>query len=195
MVILTILYDVARYFTIGFMGIYKTKDLMLSVFVVQLINIAGNFARMAVSRPFGKYSDKTSFANGYCLGLVLLAGAFFINIFTTHTTWFFVIVYTILFNCSSAGTNQNSFNIVYSYVDQKYITQAMSLQRCIGGLCGFGASLIGSKILSLIQANGNRIGGIAVNAQQFLSLISFVLTLAAIVFLRKTIAKQPILKQ
>ena len=142
-IIMTTLWDIARYFTIGFLGVFKTNDLMMSVLLIQVINICANFIRMLVSKPIGHYSDKNSYAKGMKLGMWLAAGAFFVNIFTTKNTWYLIIIYTILYNCAFAGTNQNSFNITYSYVDSKYITQAMAFKNSIGGICGFLASVLG----------------------------------------------------
>jgi len=192
---LTILWDIARYFTIGFLGIFKYKDLMMSVFLVQVINIISNFARLAISRPLGRYSDRTSYAKGFKLGLYLAAGSFLINAFTTKSTWFFVIIHTLLYNCSMAGTEQNSYNIAYSYVNEKYIVQAMSIKNCIGGLCGFGASILGGKILDLVQGNNNMIFGLHIYGQQLLSLISFAIIMVIIVYIRKVIEKQEIMIQ
>ena len=194
-IILTVLWDVARYFTVGFLGVFKTKDLLISVFAVQVINIVANFVRLLISKPFGRYSDRTSYAKGFELGMIIAAAAFFINMFTTKTTWFFIIIYTVLYNCSVAGTNQNSFNISYSYVDSKYITQAMAFKNSIGGLFGFGASLLGGKILSAIQSNGNQLFGIHVYGQQVLSAISFVILIVAIIFTKKVIEKQKVMVQ
>ena len=100
------------------------------------------------------------------------AVAFVMLIFTTKSTWWFIIIYTIFYNCSVAGTNQNSFNISYSYVDSKYITQAMAIKNSIGGICGFGASILGGKILEMIQKNGNSIFGLHIYGQQVLGGIS-----------------------
>ena len=112
-IILTVLWDVARYFTLGFMGVFKTNNLMMSMTLVQIINDVANLMRLIVSIPFGKYSDRKSFAKGYKLALCVAATAFFVNIFTTNDRWWLVIVFTVLFNCSYAGLNQNSFNITY----------------------------------------------------------------------------------
>ncbi len=188
-VLLTILWDCARYFTIGFIGVFKTNDLLMSVFLIQIVNVIANLMRMVVSKPFGRYSDKHSFAKGFKLALYIAAGGFLINCFTTKSTWFFIIIYTILYNVCLAGTNQNSFNITYNYVDEKYITQAMAFKNCIGGICGFGSALLGAKILSVIQSNGNMIFGIHVYGQQVLSLISFALTVIGIIFIRTVIEK------
>ena len=182
----------AVYFTVGFMGVYKTKDLAISVFIIQLVNITANIARMLLSKPFARYSDKRSFAKGLELGLFFAAAAFFVNIFTTRQTWWIVIIYTMLYNVSTAGTNQNSFNIAYSYVPLNCITQAMSIKNSLSGLCGFMASIVGGAVLGMIQENGVTIFGIGVNAQQILSAVSFVLILLDALFIHFVIAKQKV---
>lgn len=182
----------AVYFTIGFMGVYKTKELAISVFVIQVINIIANVARMLLSKPFAIYSDKRSFAKGMELGLCFAAAAFFVNIFTTKETWWIVIIFTVLYNISAAGTNQNSFNIAYSYVPLSCITQAMAIKNSISGLCGFAASIVGGAVLDAIQSNGNMVFGMYINAQQLLSAVSFVLIVIAVLFIHFVIAKQKV---
>ena len=194
-IILEILWSVARYFSIGFFAIFKTKDLAMSVFFIEAVNIVAALFRVLVSKPMGRYSDRNSFSKGFELGLYFAAIAFFANIFTTKSTWFFIVVYTVLYSCAMAGTNQNSFNMVYSYVEQKYIAQAMAIKNCIGGVLGFFASILGGKILDFVQANGNMVFGIHVFGQQILSAISFLIIVVAIVFTKKVIEKQKIIIQ
>jgi len=194
-IMLTVLFDIARYFSGGFMGIYKSKDLMMSVFLVQVINITANLMRFLISKPMGRYSDKKSFAKGFELALWIEAIAFFICIFTTKSTWYLIIIYTILRACATAGTNANSYNIVYSYVDSKYIVQAMAIKNCIGGLFGFGASVLGGMILDYVQKNGNSLFGLNVYGQQVLTAISFVVIVISIIYIRKTIVKQKVMIQ
>ncbi|MBQ9940064.1 MAG: MFS transporter [Clostridia bacterium] len=194
-IFLTILYDTARYFTIGFLGVYKYKELMMSALLVQIINIVAGLGRMSVSKAFGRFSDKYSFAKGFELGLWLLAAGFVVNVFTTPSSWYLIIIFTVLQTCSYAGTNANSFNITYSYIDSEYIVQAMAVKNSIGGLFGFGASILGGKILDAVQSNGNTVFGIHVYGQQVLSLISFVIVCVAILFVRKVIEKQSIMVQ
>ncbi|MBE6962028.1 MAG: MFS transporter [Ruminococcaceae bacterium] len=194
-IILTILWESARYFTVGFLGVYKTNDLCLSVFAVQLINMVANGCRMFVSVPFGRYSDRHTFAKGFELALFIAATAFFCNIFTSPQTCWMIVIYTILYNVCLAGINANSFNITYSYVKNEYFAQAMALKNSIGGLCGFGASLLAGKILSAVQANGNQMFGIPLYGQQLLSAISFTLLVAAALFTHFVIAKQKVIVQ
>lgn len=191
-VILTALWDTARYFTVGFIGTFKTEDLAISVFLGYIINSLANLMRMLVSRPFGKFSDEHSYAKGFEVGLYIAAAAFLVNAFTTRSTWWLVIAHTVLYNCCLAGTNQNSFNITYSYVETKYFPQALAIKNSVGGICGFAASLVAGKLLSAVQANGNMIFGITVYGQQIQSAISFIIIAAAIIYTRKVIAKQKV---
>jgi len=188
----TTLWDTSKFFTIGFMGTFKTKDLLISVFTIQIINMVANFFRLLVTKPFGRYSDKKSFAKGYELALFLAASAFLSNVFTTPKHWYLIIVYTIFYNVCLAGINQNTYNISYSYVDSAYITQAMAIKSSIGGICGFCASLLGGRLLNYVQSNGNRFMGIPIFGQQLLSLISFLLVVIAILFMHFVVAKQKV---
>ncbi len=194
-IILNILWNIACYFSMGFMGVYKTNDLMMSVFLIQVINIVGNFARMIFSKPIGRYSDKTSYAKGFKLGLFIMVTAFFINIFTAKSTWFLIIPFTILYNVGMAGVGANSFNMIYSYVDEKYIAQAMALKNCISGIFGFAASLLSGKIMSVIQANNNTVFGFQIYAQQLFCAISFIICIFAILYVKKVIEKQKVIVQ
>ena len=189
LLVLSILWSSSIYFTVGFLGVYKTKDLVMTVFLVQLVNMVANGFRVVFSIPFGKYSDKTSFAKGYKLGMILVAIAFAFCMFTTPKTWYLMIVYGVVYNVSVAGTNQNSFNITYSYVNSDYIVQAMAIKNCVGGVFGFVAALVGGKILSAVQANGNRVLGIPMYGQQFLAFISLVSVIGAILYMHFAIVR------
>ena len=194
-VYLTVLWEMGRYFTVGFVGIYKTKDLAISMFAIQVINICGEAARALLSRPFGKLSDKTSFAHGMEIALGVAAAAFLCLMFTGAATWFLIIPYTVFYAVCLAGLNANSFNITYSYVRADCIAEAMAIKNCIGGLCGFGASLLGSRILASVQGNGNRLFGIEIRGQQVLAICSLLFILGAFLVTHFVIGKQKVLKQ
>lgn len=188
--IMSALWEMGRYMTCGFLGTFKTSDLLLSVGTVQVINMVANLIRMIVSKPFGRYSDRTSYASGYRLGLGLAAAAFVAVIFCTPKTWWCIILFSVLFNVSLAGTNQNSSNITYSYVKAEYIVQAMAIKQSVAGILGFCASLAGSKILQYVQEKGNTFLGFPVYGQQLLAVISLLFVVAAIIFNKCVIEKQ-----
>ncbi len=194
-VIMSSMWNIARYLTLGFMGIFKTKELLLSVTVVQVINMAANILRLIVSKPFGKYSDKTSYASGIRLALIITAIGFAANMFTNENWIWGVVIFTIFYNAGLAGSNQNEFNITYSYVKSDYIAQALAIKASIGGVCGFAASLIGSQILAYVQESGNMFLGIPMYGQQLLSAISLVIIIITILFLKFVIEKQETVEQ
>lgn len=192
-VILHAMWSFSVYMTLGFMGTYKTKELLLSVGTVQIINISACLLRALFSKPIARYADKRSYAKGIRLGMMIAATGFLVNIFTTPSLWWLVILYTVLYNVACAGTSQNMMNMVYSYVDNKYFVQASAIKYSISGLCGFGASMLASRILGAVQANGNTVLGVALYGQQLLSAISFVLVIVCVLFVKFVVEKQKII--
>lgn len=188
--ILTAITDFARYMTLGFMGTYKTIDLGFSVSTIQVFNVAACMGRFAISKPLGRYSDKNGFSKGYYLGNIITVISFVIGIFTSFKTRWLILPFTMLFQMSYAGTNQNTYNMMYSYVDDEYILPAMAVNNSVRGIFGFLASFIGSSILSNIQSAGNTFCGMNINGQQVLCAISALLTVAALIFNKKVVSKQ-----
>ncbi len=193
--LLMILWECGRYFTIGFLGTYKTEDLGYTMALVQAINIVSFLGRAAFSRPFGKYADKHSFAKCIELGLLVCAVAFLAGIFTTPKTALLIIVYTVLYNVALAGVEGNLVNITYSYVDSRYFAEASAIKNSVAGLLGFLSSLLGGRILSAVQANGNKVFGYTVYGQQLLFAVSFLFFIAALLYTRLVIGKQRIMVQ
>lgn len=194
-IVVTALWQMAQYTTVGFMGIFKTKDLLLSVGFVQIINFVGLGTRVVFTKQFGRFSDKKSFASGMRVGAMLAAIGFLTNVFSTPSTWWCVAIFTVLNSVSYAGYMQNSSNIVYSYVDKEYLVQAMAIKNSIGGVAGFLAALGAGKLLDFIQANNNTFFGLNVYGQQVLSFISFMLLAAMTLYLKFVVEKQSIKKQ
>lgn len=188
--IMACLWEIAKGVTAGFMGTYKTNDLKMSVGTVQIVNTASSLGRFAVSRPFGKYSDKHTYAQGHRLALYIAAVGFLFNIFASPSSKWCVVVFTVLYAMSFAGTHQNTFNMTYSYLDEEYIVHGMALNDAVRGVCGFLASLVGGRILNAVQAGGNTLFGMTVYGQQVLSCISLLLTVVTIVFNRLVVGKQ-----
>ena len=120
------------------------------------------------------------------------AAAYLACMLTTTKTWWLIIIYTVLSNVSMAGSNQKSFNIVYSYVDSKYIVQAMAIKNSIGGICGFLISLLGGKILAVVQNAGNNFLGLHLYGQQLLATISFIILTVTAGYVYFVIEKQKV---
>lgn len=188
-VVLSVIWSCAQYFTIGFLGSYKSKELMLSIGTVQIINIVGNVCRFFLSKPLGRYADRTSYAKCIEMALYTAAAGFLAAAFAVPELSFTMAVFTVLMAVSQAGIAQNLNNIVYDHVPPEYFVQAFSIRSCISGICGFGASLLGSGILNFVQ-KGNGLFGIMVYGQQVLAMGSFGLALFAAFYVRFRLGKR-----
>ncbi len=192
---MTCLWNVALYMTMGYLGIYKIKELGFTVGTVQVITIAASMARLLMSKPFGRYTDAHTFARGIKAALVIAAIAFCICGFVAPGSRWLIVVFTVLYSVSQAGLVQNFSNIIYSYVDRAYIVQALAIKESIGGLCGMASSLVGGAILGYVQDGGNRLFGIPVYGQQVLAFITFTLILVLIGYIHCVVEKQAVMRQ
>lgn len=189
-IIMTACWYTGRYMTIGFLGSFKTKDLLIGVGLAQVINIIGNIMRAVLSKAFGEFSDRRSYAVGMKYGLLLELLSYVVIIFTTQKTWWLMFLYALFSSVGMAGTQQNSFNITYSYVDSRYIVQAMAIKNSIGGLCGFIATLFAGWILDLVQKCGNKVFGVPMYGQQLLACISVIIMAFVILYIKNVIEQQ-----
>ena len=187
--------EIAYFLTVSFVGTFKTEDLLLSMGTIQLINIGASLLRCVISEPIGRWSDRTSFAHVYRVGLCLAALSFLVLMFTTKETWWLIIGFTVIYHVSDACINANTNNMTYSYVPIDFFVQAQAIRSSVVGIIGFAASLVGSRILAAIQANGNMVMGHPVYAQQLLAGMSMIILLVAIAFNKYVVEKQEIMKQ
>ena len=183
----TCIYKAAMYAVVGFVGTYKLNELGMSMTKIQVINIAACLGRFAFSPLFGKYSDKHSFISGSVPGLAVMALSQVALMFTIKSTAVLVIVYTVLYNISLAGTHSNSLNMTYNVASEKYFSEALAIKNALSGLVGFFSSVICGKILSAFQAKERTLAGLTVYGQQLLALIGLLLTVIALIYLKKSL--------
>ncbi|MBR2328027.1 MAG: MFS transporter [Clostridia bacterium] len=190
--VITVLYFSAMYLTNSFMGIYKIakEDLGFTVGEAQVINIVGMLFRFAISKPIGRFSDKTSYSTGFLVGAVMFSVCFFLNIFTSPSARWMIWVYTLLFNGAQAAMQQNVVNITFDYVKEEEFVQATSIKSAIAGGVGFLTSILGGWIVDAVQASGNSFMGIEVRGQQILSAISCILSVMLVLFMIFVMKKQ-----
>lgn len=189
-VVLQVLWTCAQCLTVGFLGSYKSKELMYSIGAVQVFNIFGSGFRFALSKPLGKFADHTSYSKCIELGLYIAAASFFAAALSSPANRWLIIMFTLLFAISQAGLCQNLFNILYDFVPPEHFVQASAIRNCIGGIFGFLASLAGSWILTGIQNRGDTFLGFQLYGQQILAALSFLLTVGTGLYVRKFLLKQ-----
>ncbi len=195
LLVVEVLWKAGTYLTLGFLGTYKLNCLMFTVVQVQLITVVGNLGRICCSRFFGRFSDRYSYAKGIKLAAAVALTAFVCGAFSAPDTRFLILLQSVLYHIAQAGSVGNLQNITYSYVDSAYFVQASAIKNSVGGLCGFGAALLGGKILSAVQKNGELLFGFRVYGQQVLSALSCLFLLAALLYTHFVIDRQTVIRQ
>ena len=198
LVILDCIHKAAMYTVTGFMGTFKLKELAMTMGLVTTVSVISSGVRFCVSKPIGKFSDKTSFATGITLGLVIKAASYIFILFATPKMWWMIIGYQVLYNVSIAATSQNLLNATYSYVDKDHFVQAVSIKNCLSGVLGFLVSLGAGAVVKAIQGSENgtfALFGADLYAQQVLAIIAFFLTVIGYLFAQLVVRKQKVMKQ
>lgn len=190
LILLNVLWSGFTWFSRSYFGTYEIKELGFSLTYVSLITMVSSLARILVSRYFGKLADKTSWANMMTICFGIAAVGFFVQTFTAPENGkVFFLIYSILYSLSLAGINGGLINIVFDYVDEADRTAVLGVKTAIGGVCGFLASILGGKLLDIIQTNGNSFLGHKIYAQQVLSFITFLGILLILVYMKQTVLK------
>lgn len=188
--VIFVLWSIAHYAATPFYGTYQIVELQFNMGYVSILTVIYSISRAAFSIPFGRIADKYSFRILLTLCFAIDAIAYFINTFTVPENGkLFYTTYYILAAIAMAGINSGSLNIIYEYVPSEKRTGALAFKASIGGTVGFLTTLIISRLVNYIQANGNKLFGINIYAQQLLSAFSCVVTLFIILYLNTVIVK------
>ena len=180
-----ILYNVATYATTPFYGTYCIKELGFNLKFVTFLTILGSISRVLVSRFWGNYADKHSFAKMIEKCLLVLAFAYicmtFANPFTGRIA---VAMYYIFHGIALAGISNAITNMMFDYVAPESRADSFAVCQAFAGLCGFLTTLLVSPAITLVQNSGNSFFGLTVYAQQLLSFGGLIITLLGVLFVR-----------
>jgi hypothetical protein len=123
---------------------------------------------------------------------MLAAAGFLICSFTQPgSTRMLYVAYAILNAIAYASINGGLVNITYEYIDKELFAYALGAKSAVSGVVGFLVSLLGSAVVRSVQARGSMILGRTVYAQQILSLVSFLLIAALVLYVRFVVFKLP----
>jgi Na+/melibiose symporter-like transporter len=184
-----IIWNVASAFSISFFASYLREELAFSFTVIAALSTVGSIARIVMSPLFGKLADKYSFSSSMTIAFVCAAVGFLCVAFTNPETRWLYAAYITMYSFSMAGINSGVINLIDDYVAPSDRAVAMGTKNALGGITAFFVAVFAGIILSAIQgAGGIVLFGITLYAQQFLAIISFVITLILIVYMRLVIA-------
>lgn len=205
-VLMVAIWHVATGIAVSFYGTYKIHELGFSLTGVSVLGVVYALCRSSFSRFFGRYADKKSWAKMLILCFLIAAFAFFINIFTSPTEWgvyfefagknisitggqMMFTLYYATYGIALAGINSGMMNVVFDYVPNENRSAALGLSQSVGGFTSFFMSIVGSRILSSVQACGNKFLSIEVYGQQILSAISFFVCIILISYVKFVVLK------
>lgn len=187
---LDIVWHLGTGIAVSFYGTYQINELGFSLRYVAVLSAVYSIFRALLSRPFGKYADKHSWAKMLVISFSLGSLGFLINVFCVPSNGHVMFMLYQLINAAYyAGVNSGIMNITFDYVKHEQRPYALGIKAAIGGVAGFVASLAGAKIVDCIQANGNKIFGVTVYSQQILSFIAFVALAIVVVYIKTVIMK------
>lgn len=186
-----VLYHIATSVATPFYGTYQIGELGFGLTYVSALAIGGSVSRVLVSRAWGRYADRNSFAKLVEKCFLVFAAAQVCVVFATPKNGAVLFLfYQVFHGISMGGINSALINLVFDYVPLEMRADSLAVCQAGAGLCGFLATLCMSPLVSLIQKHGNRLFGIPVYAQQVAAAISVAVIVFAIFYVRKNLGKR-----
>lgn len=186
-----ILYNIAHYISVPFYGTYQIGELGFSLKFVSAIAMCGSISRVLVSKFWGRYADKKSFAAMMEKCLIFMGIAQLFVVFASPTTGKFTFVVYYVFNgIAQGGINSALINLIYDYVHPEKRSDSLAITQAVAGIVGFLSTLCISPLVYHIQSCGISLFGVPIYAQQILSLLALLFTVFTILYNRCIIIKR-----
>jgi len=189
-VLLYLLYYFINNSSIPFFATYQLNELGFSLTLISGFGILSSVARLIVSPYWGRLADRLSFAAMLekCF-LVMGAGFLFTALAAPGNGKVMFALYYIFHGIAMGGVNSGMFNLVFDCAKPEERADSLAVCQSISGLSGFLITLAFSTVVTAMQQGGNQLFGITVYAQQLLSAVSLLATLAAAVYVHFRVKK------
>ena len=185
-----VLYQIATHTSTPFYSTYLINDLGFSLKTVTAMSIVGSVSRIVVSRFWGRFADKHSFAKMFGRASGLLALAYVAVVFTgPKTAPVLFLAYYILHGMALGGTNSGLINLVFDYAPNDSRADALAVCQAVAGVVGFLSTLALSPLVSIIQKSGNTVFGLPIYAQQLLSVAAVIISVILVLWVKKAFKK------
>ena len=181
-----VLYYISTYCATPFYGTYLIHEMAFSLKLVTGLSIVGSISRVAASKFWGRYADRTSFSAMVKRSMLVLAAGYVCMAFAAPSTGVvFYTLYILLHGIALGGVNSAMINLVFDYAPAEQRSDALAICQAAAGTAGFLATLAASPLVAYIQSNGNRLFGLPIYAQQVVSVISVLFLVFAYVLIKK----------
>ena len=173
-----------------FFGTYQLGELGFSLKLISGLGILSSVARIIVSPLWGKYADKVSFAAMLEKSYLAFGAAFLFAALANPKNGLVMFALYYVFNgIAGGGINSGMFNLVFDCAKPEERADALAVCQSFSGLIGFLITLGFSTVVTMVQQGGNQLFGMTVYAQQLLSAVSLLATLAAAVYVHFRVKK------
>ena len=190
-IVVFLLYYVSYYSSTPFYGTYKISELKMSLALISAITLCGSVSRILVSKFWGRYADRRSFAVMIEKCFIFLACAQVCVIFAIPSTGkVMFVLYYILHGIALGGINSALINLIMEYIPRQDSANAIAITQAFAGVAGFISTLLVSPLVSFIQKSGNSLFGISIYAQQFVTILALIFTITAIIYIRRVFIKR-----
>lgn len=182
--ILFALYYISHYISIPFYGTYEIGELGFSLTFVSAITMIGSLSRIFISLFWGKYADRRSFIEMLekCFAFLMLSQICVVFAVPSNGKIMFVF-FGILNGIALGGINSALTNLIFDYVSPEKRADSIAITQAVAGLTGFITTVAISPLVAYIQENGNKVFGIPMYAQQFVSVLGAVVIFLAILYI------------
>lgn len=183
--VILLLYYISAYISTPFYGSYIITELGLSLTFVSIITMCGSLSRMSVSKLWGRYADKNSFASMIEKCFIILALSQICVIFASPKLGkIMFVLYYVFHGIAQGGINSALTNLIFDYVPAEKRADSLAITQALAGLTGFLTTLLISPLITSMQNNGNQIFGFSIYAQQFITIIALIFTVLTILYTR-----------
>lgn len=188
--IMSIIYNLGVQISIPFQGIYVVGELKISYMMISILTFACSIQKALIIKKWGRYADKTSWANVCKKSLALIAVAHILNFFLvpTNAAWLYPIN-CLIASSGWAAVGMAMINVQYDYAPLKGRTMYIGICAAATGVIGFSGVFIGSFILKLIEAFRPTLFGHALRGQQILMLLSGAVLICCIAYISAVVQK------
>ncbi len=186
-----VFYNIAHYVAVPFFGTYQINELGFNLKTVSLLVILGSLSRIAVSKFWGSYADKKSFAYMIEKCLIILAVSYACVIAAVPSNGIIMFaLYYLLHGIAMGGINSALINLVFDYSPYEIRSDALAISQAEAGIVGFLSTICISPLVTHIQQNGNRIFGMPIFAQQAVTAIGLIFIFIVIAYVRIVLIKK-----
>ena len=183
--IVFVLWNIASCSSKPFYGSYmeNAHELAFGATFLAVLSAVSAVSRIVASIIFGIIADKKSFAKTITAGFLIAGASFLMVTFATPENGraFFMLHY-ILYGISMGAINSALINLCYDYAPVEKRVGALAITQALSGIVGFTTTTLVSLLVGKIQANGNKIFGINMYAQQFVSIIGVLFSCLAMLY-------------